>query len=89
MEFRFRFSDGPKKDGGHFVLLSNGLDHWKTKLSASLDCFIHEHIFLYALNGPGYPKVWFSNGSDHWKTEQNAAILSTIEKQNRSLPLEF
>ena len=32
-----------KQDGRYFVLFSNGPDHWKTKLLASLDHFIHEH----------------------------------------------
>ena len=37
-----------KQDGVHFVLFSNGRDHWKTILLASLDYFISYIMhFLY------------------------------------------
>ena len=44
---KFCFPMVQKQDGSYFVLLSNCLDHWKTKLLASLDHFIFKHNHLY------------------------------------------
>ena len=42
-----------KQDGCHFVLFSNGLDHWKTKLLASLDHFIYTHsVWCIVITAP-------------------------------------
>ena len=45
--FEVLFSIG-WSNGCHFVLFSNGLDHWKTELLARLDYFIYKIInFIY------------------------------------------
>ena len=42
----FSFWMVQQQNGSHCVGLSNYLDHWKTKLLASLDRFIYKHNFL-------------------------------------------
>ena len=44
-----RFPMVQKQDACHFVLFSNGLDHWKTELLATLDCFMIRWIQMYSL----------------------------------------